>query len=59
MTPKIMDYIELCPQLAKYTTKEKWLKHSTVDEKFQIQILPVASQVKCFVYPFSPWESSL
>ena len=32
----------------------KWLKNSTVDQKSQVRIPPVASQVKCFSLPFLP-----
>ena len=36
----------------------KWLKHLTVDQKSLVQIPPVASLVKCFLRPSSPWEIS-
>lgn len=33
----------------------KWLKCSTVDQKSQVRIPPVAPQVKCFLYPSIPF----
>ena len=41
-------------------TVAKWLRHSTVDQKVQLQIPPVATRVKkCFLYPSSIWETRL
>ena len=46
----------LCPQ---HDTVAKWLKHLTVEQKYQVQIPPVASQVKCFLHPPTHWKISL
>ena len=37
----------------------KWLKHSIVDQRSQVWIPPVSSQVKCFLYPSSPLETTI
>ena len=56
----VNDYPCLSPCMASnWRYVSKWLEHSTVDRKSQVHIPPVASQVKCFLYPSSSWETSL
>ena len=40
-------------------TVAKWSKQSAVDQKSQVQIPPLTSQVKCFFISPSPWVTSL